>query len=119
MDVLSVLEIDKAFDRIKSFIIKTPLVCNETINKITNARVFFKLENFQRTGSFKLRGAANKISQLTNDEKSRGIVAYSSGNHAQAVAYVASLYNISSTIVMPKNAPSIKIEILKNMVQIL
>jgi len=110
MDVLSVLEIDKAFDRIKSFIIKTPLVCNETINKITNARVFFKLENFQRTGSFKLRGAANKISQLTNDEKSRGIVAYSSGNHAQAVAYVASLYNISSTIVMPKNAPSIKIE---------
>ena len=95
MDVLSVLEIDKAFDRIKSFIIKTPLVCNETINKITNARVFFKLENFQRTGSFKLRGAANKISQLTNDEKSRGIVAYSSGNHAQAVAYVASLYNIS------------------------
>jgi len=110
MDELTPQEIDKAHVRIFSLIIKTPLISSETINKKTNANVYFKLENLQWTGSFKLRGASNKISQLSNEEKSRGIVSYSSGNHAQAVAYASKLFGVQATIVMPKNAPSIKIE---------
>ena len=110
MDVLTPAKIDKAYERIQSLIIKTPLISNETINKKVNANVYFKLENLKRTGSFKIRGASNKISQLSNEEKSRGVVAYSSGNHAQAVAYVSNIYNVKSTIVIPRNAPSIKIE---------
>jgi len=102
-------DVDDAYERVKSLVLKTPLVSNEEINKITKANVFFKLENLQWTGSFKLRGASNKIGQLTKNEKNKGVVAYSSGNHAQAVAYASKLNNISSTIVMPKNAPSIKI----------
>ena len=110
MDALTPQEIDKAHERIFSLIIKTPLISSETINKKTNANVYFKLENLQWTGSFKLRGASNKISQLSNEEKSRGIVSYSSGNHAQAVAYASELFEVQATIIMPKNAPSIKIE---------
>ena len=110
MDVLTPQEIDKAHERIFSLIIKTPLISSETINKKTNANVYFKLENLQWTGSFKLRGASNKISQLSNEEKSRGIVSYSSGNHAQAVAYASNLIGVQATIIMPKNAPSIKIK---------
>ena len=110
MDALTPQEIDKAHERIFSLIIKTPLISNETINKKTNANVYFKLENLQWTGSFKLRGASNKISQLSNEEKSRGIVSYSSGNHAQAVAYASNLIGVQATIIMPKNAPSIKIK---------
>ena len=114
MDALTPQEIDKAHERIFSLIIKTPLISSETINKKINANVYFKLENLQWTGSFKLRGASNKISQLSNEEKSRGIVSYSSGNHAQAVAYASKLFGVQATIVMPKNAPSIKIENTKN-----
>jgi len=110
MDILTPKEIDKAHERILSLIIKTPLISSETINKKINANVYFKLENLQWTGSFKLRGASNKISQLSNEEKSRGIISYSSGNHAQAVAYVSNLFGVQATIIMPKNAPSIKME---------
>ena len=110
MDALTPQEIDKAYERIFSLIIKTPLISSETINKKINANVYFKLENLQWTGSFKLRGASNKISQLSNEEKSRGIVSYSSGNHAQAVAYASKLFGVQATIIMPKNAPSIKIK---------
>ena len=110
MTTFSFKDIDKAYESIQSLILKTPLISNETINKITKANVFFKLENLQWTGSFKLRGASNKIVHLTKNEKKKGIVAYSSGNHAQAVAYVSKLNNISSTIIMPKNAPTIKID---------
>ena len=110
MDELTPQEIDKAHERIFSLIIKTPLISSETINKKTNANVYFKLENLQWTGSFKLRGASNKISLLSNEEKSRGIVSYSSGNHAQAVAYASNLIGVQATIIMPKNAPSIKIK---------
>jgi len=110
MDELTPKQIDVAYQRIKSFIIKTPLISNETINKKINSNVYFKLENLQLTGSFKIRGAFNKISQLSDEEKSNGVVAYSSGNHAQAVAYASNYYKIKATIVMPKSAPSIKIE---------
>ena len=110
MKTLNKKKIDESYKRIKSIISKTPLVTNETVNRIANANVFFKLENLQYTGSFKLRGASNKISKLSEEDKSKGIVAYSSGNHAQAVSYASKLYKISNTIVMPKNAPKNKIE---------
>tara|TARA_Y100001960_G_C14140316_1_gene571191 strand:- start:32 stop:595 length:564 start_codon:yes stop_codon:yes gene_type:complete len=102
-------DIEKAYRRIKAIISKTPLITNDTINKNTNSEIYFKLENLQKTGSFKIRGAANKISKLSNKDKLKGIVSYSSGNHAQAVAYVSKYFNIKSTIVMPENAPLIKI----------
>ena len=110
MEDFTYQEINKAYDRIKSLVLKTPLISNETINTKTNSNVYFKLENLQWTGSFKLRGASNKISKLTKEEKLKGVVAYSSGNHAQAVAYASKLQNIQATIVMPINAPLIKIE---------
>ena len=101
--------IDEAYKRINSQVLRTPLVISEYINNLLNAQVYFKLENLQWTGSFKLRGAMNKVMQLNLDQKKKGVVAYSSGNHAQAVAYASNLNGISSIIIMPKNAPLIKI----------
>ena len=92
-------DIEDAHDRIRASVLKTPLVVSEHINYLTNANVFFKLENLQWTGSFKLRGASNKLTQLNSEEKNRGIVAYSSGNHGQAVAYASKINNITSTII--------------------
>ena len=102
-------DIDKAYNLINSYVIKTPLVTSDYINKIVDAKIYFKLENFQLTGSFKFRGATHKISKLTNLEKNNGIIAYSSGNHAQAVAYASMQRNINVKIVMPVSAPKIKI----------
>ena len=107
---LNYSQIDQAYKRIKSDILKTPLITSEYINKITNSNVFFKLENLQWTGSFKLRGATNKIKQLNTHQKRNGIVAYSSGNHAQAVSYASMISKINAKIIMPENAPKIKIE---------
>ena len=101
--------IENAYNTIKSAILKTPLVTNDYINNLLNTEVYFKLENLQNTGSFKLRGATHKILTLTEDKIKNGVVAYSSGNHAQAVAYAAMKKNISAKIIMPKNAPKIKI----------
>ena len=114
MNNLTVPRIDNAHKILKNLISYTPLVTNEYINRITNAKIYFKLENLQKTGSFKIRGASYKISLLTNEQKKRGIVAYSSGNHAQAVACAAQIKNIKSIIVMPKNAPKIKINNTRN-----
>ena len=102
--------IDAAYSQIKNQIIQTPLISNDYINKKLSSKIFFKLENLQNTGSFKFRGASYKISQLTNEQKNNGVVAYSSGNHAQAVAYASLQKNITCKIIMPKNAPKIKIE---------
>jgi len=101
--------IDEAYDLINQCIIKTPLVSNDYINQLTGGNIFFKLENLQITGSFKLRGASNKILKLKKLEKKNGVVAYSSGNHGQAVAYACQQNNISAKIVMPTTAPKIKI----------
>ena len=102
--------IDEAHKRIITQVLKTPLITNEYINYLVNAKVYFKLENLQWTGSFKLRGATNKISQLNLTQKKNGVVAYSSGNHAQAVAYASKIFRISAKIIMPESAPKIKIE---------
>ena len=110
MTILSFKKIDEAFKRIRSSILRTPLITNQYINNITGAKIFFKLENLQWTGSFKLRGAVNKIKKLDFSQKKNGVVAYSSGNHAQAVAYASKINKINAKIVMPKGAPKNKIE---------
>jgi threonine dehydratase len=78
------------------------------LDDLTGARIFFKCENFQRMGAFKFRGAYNAMSQLTEEQKDRGVITYSSGNHAQAVALVGRLLGIRTVVVMPNNAPEIK-----------
>ena len=102
--------IDTAHSQINNQIIQTSLISNDYINKKLNSKIFFKLENLQNTGSFKFRGASYKISKLNDENKKNGVVAYSSGNHAQAVAYASLQQNINCKIIMPKNAPKIKIE---------
>ena len=86
----------------------TPVVTSQTLNRITGAKVFLKCENFQRMGAFKFRGAFNAMSQLTAEQKKRGVITHSSGNHAQAVALVGRLLGIQTTVVMPDNAPAVK-----------
>ena len=86
----------------------TPVVTSRTLNRITGGEVFLKCENMQRVGAFKFRGAYNAIAQLSAEQRAAGVVAFSSGNHAQAVALVAHLQGIPATIVMPSNAPATK-----------
>lgn len=102
-------DIELAGKRLTGNIVKTPLLESDRINALLNCRVLIKAENLQRTGSFKFRGAFNMISSLTNEKKRKGVVAYSSGNHAQGVAAAAKILNIKSTIVMPSDAPKVKI----------
>ena len=89
--------------------IKTPVIESEKFNKKFDSRFFIKAEPLQRTGSFKIRGACNMIANLTESERERGIVAYSSGNHAQGVAAAARIFKIKATIVMPSDAPQNKL----------
>ena len=88
----------------------TPVMTSRTLNDIVGAQIFLKCENFQRMGAFKFRGAYNAMSQLTEEQKKRGVLTYSSGNHAQAVALVGRLLEIRTVVVMPNNAPAIKRE---------
>ena len=87
----------------------TPVLTSRQVDECTGCQVFFKCENFQRIGAFKFRGAFNAISQLTAEQKQRGVLAYSSGNHAQAVALAAKLVESSALIVMPVDAPPVKV----------
>ncbi|MEX2324842.1 MAG: threonine/serine dehydratase [Nitriliruptoraceae bacterium] len=89
---------------------RTPVFTSATLDQLTQCRVFLKAESMQRTGSFKFRGAYNRLARLTVEERRRGVLAYSSGNHAQAVALAAKLLEIPATIVMPADAPSIKLD---------
>ena len=100
-------EINNSYLRIKNLIYKTPLIESKFLNEKLNSRIFLKCENLQKTGSFKLRGAINFISQIKGNKT---LVAPSSGNHAQAVAEAASIYNMNSILVMPKDSPEIKVE---------
>lgn len=106
-------DVKAAHDRIRKAIIETPVMTSLTANQRANCSIFFKCENFQRIGAFKFRGAYNAISQLTTEEKARGVIAHSSGNHAQAVALAAKMLGIKATIVMPKNASPVKIAATK------
>lgn len=106
-------QIKNAVNQLEGFANKTPVLSSSTLNKKLGAEVYFKCENFQKIGAFKFRGAFNCISQLTEQEKQRGIIAFSSGNHAQAVALVGKMLGIKTTIIMPNNAPEIKLAATK------
>jgi threonine dehydratase len=101
--------INEARGRIASRIHRTPVLTSRQFNEATGKEVFFKCENFQRAGAFKIRGATNKIQSLTPDEKRQGIVAFSSGNHAQAVALAGREAGVRALIAMPEDAPASKI----------
>jgi threonine dehydratase len=97
-----------AAQRIAGIAHRTPVVTSRTLDERLGARVFLKCENLQRMGAFKFRGAYNAISRLTSEERARGILAYSSGNHAQAIALASRLFGAQATIVMPDDAPAVK-----------
>ena len=101
-------QIQAAAWRLKGWANVTPVISSRTLNRMVNAEVFFKCENLQRVGAFKFRGAFNSISQLSDEQKAHGVIAYSSGNHGQAVASVCKMLDIKVTVVMPNNAPTIK-----------
>ena len=101
--------IKEARERIAGRIHRTPIVTSRQFNEATGKEVFFKCENFQRAGAFKIRGATNKIQSLTPEEKQRGIAAFSSGNHAQAVALAGREAGARVTVAMPEDAPPAKI----------
>ena len=95
---------------IKGVAHRTPALTSRTIDERTGARVFFKCENLQRMGAFKFRGAYNALSRLDSEQKRRGVIAYSSGNHAQAVALAGRLLGVPTVIVMPDDAPTVKLD---------
>lgn len=95
--------------QIKGVAVRTPLIESPALNSRVGGRVLIKPENLQRVGAFKFRGAYNRLSRLTDEEKARGVVAFSSGNHAQGVAHAAELLGIKAIIVMPKDAPELKL----------
>ena len=109
MDV-TFADLAAAHQRIKDVAKRTPVLTSSSIDALTGAQVHFKCENFQRMGAFKFRGAYNALSQLSPEQKQRGVVAFSSGNHAQAVALSGKLLGVPATIVMPTDAPQVKLE---------
>lgn len=102
-------DIEDAARQIKGVAVRTPLIESPALNKRVGGRVLIKPENLQRVGAFKFRGAYNRLSRLSDEEKARGVVAFSSGNHAQGVAHAAQLLGIQATIVMPEDAPELKL----------
>lgn len=102
--------IKKAMNNIKGVVRKTPLIYSSTFSNLSGNNIYLKCENKQKTGAFKLRGAYNKIASLTEDEKKKGVIASSAGNHAQGVAYAATAFGVKSTIVMPATAPLSKVQ---------
>ncbi len=106
----SYLDVRAAAERLHGRVLRTPLIENAALNALTGARVFLKLEILQHTGSFKVRGAFNRLLQLSPEERRRGVVAFSSGNHAQGVAFAARALGLPAVIVMPADAPQVKLE---------
>jgi threonine dehydratase len=100
--------IKEAALRIRPLIHRTPVLTSESINRISGAEIYFKCENFQKAGAFKMRGAANSVLSLTEEEKSRGVATHSSGNHGQALAKAAQSVGTQAYIVMPETAPEVK-----------
>jgi threonine dehydratase len=107
--MITFVDVEEARERIKEQIYLSPFPHSETISQLTGSKIFFKLENLQLTGSFKERGALNRLLTLTPEEARRGVIAASAGNHGMAVAYHSRRLNIASTIVMPVSAPLIKV----------
>lgn len=106
---LALSDVQEAKRRLKGRVHRTPILTSQTTDERTGFHVHFKCENLQRAGSFKIRGATNKLLTLTAEERRRGVVAFSSGNHAQGVALASKLLDVPATIVMPTDAPAIKV----------
>ena len=105
---ITIADIDRAAHYLAGKAHRTPVLTSTMVNQRTQSEVFFKCENFQRTGSFKFRGAFNALSQLPNAQRRHGVIAFSSGNHAQALALAGKLLDVPVTIVMPDDAPAVK-----------
>ena len=110
----SIDDFNNVLSDINKYIHKTPIVSSSSLNKIYNSNIFFKLELFQKTGSFKTRGAINKLLKLSDLERDKGIITISAGNHAQAISWACSQFNIKSKIVMPFDASPSKVEATKS-----
>ena len=110
----SIDDFNNTLSDINKYIHKTPIVSSSSLNKIYNTNIFFKLELFQKTGSFKTRGAINKLLKLSDLERDKGVITISAGNHAQAISWACSQFNIKSKIVMPFDASSSKVEATKS-----
>jgi threonine dehydratase len=108
--LIDLATIQEAAERLTDIVVRTPLISSPALDEHTGGKVLIKAENLQRTGSFKIRGAYNMLSQLSAEEAAKGVIAFSSGNHAQAVAAAGTMLGIETTIVMPEDAPQIKIE---------
>ncbi|MHC4396551.1 MAG: pyridoxal-phosphate dependent enzyme [Planctomycetota bacterium] len=108
MDEPTIKQIREANERIKPFVHRTPVLTCETLNRMCEAEIFFKCENFQKTGSFKIRGATNAVFSLADEEAAGGVATHSSGNHGAAVAAAGRWRNIKAYVVMPENAPEVK-----------
>lgn len=106
-------KIKDARENIKDIVVNTPLLYSSIFSDISKNEVFMKCENLQLTGAYKIRGALNKISSLNEEEKSKGVVCSSAGNHAQGVAFASSLVDVDATIVMPKTTPYLKVQSTK------
>lgn len=109
MLAITLEDVQDARQRLAGVANETPVVTSRTLDELTGRRVFLKCESFQRGGAFKFRGAYNKISRLSAEERGRGVVAFSSGNHAQGVALASRLRGVRATIVMPDDAPPVKV----------
>lgn len=106
---ISLADVQQAAQRLEGVAVETPVLYNAELNKRLGARVFYKPESLQHIGAFKFRGAYNRLVQLSAQERARGVVAFSSGNHAQGIAYAARLLGMKASIVMPSDAPKIKL----------
>lgn len=110
MSLVTLADVEAAADRLQGQILDTPFLHSETLSELTGAELWLKFENLQFTGSFKQRGALNKLLSLSPEQRARGVVTVSAGNHAQGVAYHAGKLGIPATIVMPRSTPSVKVE---------
>ncbi len=111
---VTITDVEAAAKRLVGVAHRTPVLTSRTVSDRTRAQVFFKCENFQRTGSFKFRGAYNALSQLPEEQKQKGVLTFSSGNHAQGIALAGQLLKIPTTVAMPDDAPSVKLAATRN-----
>src|SRR5688500_5569458 len=113
MNIPTKQDLIEARDRISGMVHHTPVMTSRTFDGLIEASVFFKCENFQRMGAYKMRGASHALSVLTPQQQAKGVTTHSSGNFAQALALASKIKQIKATIVMPKNAPKVKVEAVK------
>src|SRR5688500_3648182 len=111
---LTIHDVHAAARRLLNRIHRTPVISSQSFDDATGLQVFFKCENLQRAGAFKIRGALNKLLTLTDAERGRGVVGFSSGNHAQGVALAARIVGTTAVICMPTDAPALRVEATRN-----